>query len=551
MGATAAIYHHPDTIESDSRPLAGRRTAGQSFLAGYAKHVDADVIHCAADADWVIGQFRTLMQQNGWNGPIEGALTSRPADLAASGTFMLPGPSLDRFAWVRRRVGQQAYSLCGITHTVSTRRIMESLYALMAAPVEDWDAIICTSKAVQSVVARELELSASFLSRRFGARRVPMPQLPVIPLGTDTATFAHDPAARVKWRASLDIGEDDIAVMSMGRLSVFEKMDPTPLFLSLQRAAKKTERKLHLLMVGWFGDENSEKIHRDAATACAPDVSISFPNGKDQDLRYSIWSAADIFALPVDNIQETFGLAPIEAMAAGLPIVCSDWNGFKDTVIHGETGIRVRTFTSAPGTGQASANRFEDNQDNYFQYLGLLQQRTVVDVPEMAAAFSALIGNPDLRRTMGQAGVRRAKTFYDWSAIIPQYQALWAEQTARRLRGQPSSPCESGEIPNPSSADPFYLYQDYPSDRLLVTSVLSADAAMTAADVDHLIDLSGARLLKRIIASAEQIAAVQQIIAADGPMRLSDIVQRAGLPSDQTAACVLWLAKYDRIRIQS
>ena len=33
-----------------------------------------------------------------------------------------------------------------------------------------------------------------------------------------------------------------------------------------------------------------------------------------------------------DSVEETFGIVPIEAMAAGLPVVVSDWDGYKDTV---------------------------------------------------------------------------------------------------------------------------------------------------------------------------------------------------------------------------
>ncbi|MEM6663336.1 MAG: glycosyltransferase family 4 protein, partial [Pseudomonadota bacterium] len=418
------------------------------------------------------------------------------------------------------------------------------------SPVEEWDAVICTSKAVQSVVAHELDVAATYLTRRFAARRVPMPQLPIIPLGTDSARFAHDPAARTQWRQQYGFADDDIAIMTMGRLSVFEKMHPAPLFLALQRAAMETERKLHLLMVGWFGDENTEKLHREAAAELAPDVDVIFPDGKDPDLRYSIWSAADIFALPVDNIQETFGLAPIEAMAAGLPVVCSDWNGFKDTVVDGETGYRVRTLMSAPGMGTESAHRFEDGMDNYFQYLGLLHQRTQVDVPELASAFVALINDPEKRARMGKAAAERAQAMYDWAAIIPQYQALWSDLTARRLRGQPSSPRETGEPANPASIDPFVLYQKYPTDRLPVTAILSVEKAVTTDDVARMVHLTGAEQLKRMVAGANQIAAVCETINTDGPIRLDTLIQKTKLRQDLVMACVLWMAKFDLVQIR-
>ena len=59
--------------------------------------------------------------------------------------------------------------------------------------------------------------------------------------------------------------------------------------------------------------------------------------------RRSVWHAADVFVSPSDNIQETFGLAVLEAMASGLPVVASDWDGYRDLVADGETGFLVPT----------------------------------------------------------------------------------------------------------------------------------------------------------------------------------------------------------------
>ena len=61
---------------------------------------------------------------------------------------------------------------------------------------------------------------------------------------------------------------------------------------------------------------------------------------KDKHLLYS---GADIFVSPGDNIQETFGLAVAEALAYGLPPVVSDWDGYRDLVTDGETGFLVRS----------------------------------------------------------------------------------------------------------------------------------------------------------------------------------------------------------------
>lgn len=547
--ATASIFHHPDAVESDDKPLAGRRTAGQSFLGGYARHVQAQAVHCVAANQAHVDHFRELMADYGWNGQVQGAFMHQPNTLSDPGVVFLPGPGLGTHAWPRRRTGQRTFSLCGITHTVSTKRIMEGLFDTLTGPTEAWDAIICTSKAVHSVVDTQLDEVEAYLKRRFSARRVPRPQLPIIPLGIDTSRFETKPEWRKKWRDEYKVSDDGIVIMSMGRLSVFEKLHPAPLMIALEKAAQQTEQKITLLMVGWFGDKATETLHRKAAAEFAPSVQVAFPNGRDADLRYEIWSAADIFTLPVDNIQETYGLAPVEAMAAGLPVVCSDWNGFKDTIVDGETGIRVRTLMSRPGAGRSIAERYETGQDNYHQYLGFVHQRTAIDVPEMANAFSSLIQNPDLRARMGAAGKARAKQIYDWEAIIPQYQTLWADLNDRRARDSPASPREGAEPANPAAVDPFRLYARYPSDTITGSAVLNADTALDADQVQALVELTGASNIKRLVTAQDNIVKISALIVEHGPLRLDDLVTRSGFTPAVTEGAVLWLAKFDKVRI--
>ena len=55
------------------------------------------------------------------------------------------------------------------------------------------------------------------------------------------------------------------------------------------------------------------------------------------------WASADLFLSLVDNPQETFGLAPVEAMAAGIPVI-GDWDGYRFTVSDGVEGFRIPTL---------------------------------------------------------------------------------------------------------------------------------------------------------------------------------------------------------------
>jgi hypothetical protein len=74
---------------------------------------------------------------------------------------------------------------------------------------------------------------------------------------------------------------------------------------------------------------------------------------------------------------------------------------------------------------------------------------------------------------MGQAGRKRVQSVYDWSVIIPQYEALWAEQTrlrmlARQKHSQSSEPTGKALLahPWPARMDPFDAFGSYPTHTL-------------------------------------------------------------------------------------
>ena len=102
------------------------------------------------------------------------------------------------------------------------------------------------------------------------------------------------------------------------------------------------------------------------------------------------YAEADIFVFPPIN-QEGFGLPPLEAMAAGTPVVATRSGGIVETVRDGETGLLV-----AKNDAQA-----------------------------LAEAIIQLLDNDALRESMGRAARARALGHFTWDRIAERAYAIY------------------------------------------------------------------------------------------------------------------------------
>lgn len=544
-----AIFFHPDQIEGAGKDLVGRRSAGQSFLKGWLRHAGGAEVRAVTETNDGAKGFEEAARALGETRPMRVSVMRGGGDFTKAGTVFFPTPGYQRAPWLRQRFGQKSCSLVGITHTVSTRRIIDSLHTLHGEPIEDWDAIICTSRAVRSVVRRQFELEAEYFRQRFGAARVPQPQLPVIPLGIDADDFTPIPGARERLRAQFGVPDDAVVVMTMGRLSVVEKANPVPLYIALQMLAQQIKQPIHLWQVGWASRKEEEELHRDGAAQIARNLTSTIIDGREPDIRRNIWAAADIFTLPTDSIQETFGLVPVEAMAAGLPVVMPDWDGYRDTIVHGKTGFLVPTRMARAGTGIQLARRFADETDGYLHYLTLVQSQVQLDVPAYARALGTLIQNREARRTMGAAGAAHVRATLDWSAVIPQYLGLARDLTARRMAGTATTPPLSSGPISPLEVDPFDLYADYPTAVLDIDVPLAIGLRATNELVALFDRISGRDLYKRRAFDVAQLGRILKVVSGDKPVTTRQVAATLAEDLAPTEAAVLYLAKADFLRL--
>ncbi len=468
----AAIWYVADSFDASGKklPIVGRTAAGEGFLKALATYGKLERIYCFTGAASGHDEFRAQIQRLCQKPPKTSFIEwSDFQKLGKPGCLYVPEPALEVHAWNRRSLGnQRSYSLCGITHTTAHNQTIDAIGSLLTAPLQSWDALICTSKVVHATVTRLLDDQASYLEDRGAGRITARPQLPVIPLGIDSGQFmpsSKTDQARKEFRQQLGAGDEDIVVLYLGRLSVNIKTNPYTMLSSLEKVATRTEKRIHLVLTGWFQDNNNMNAFSEAIKSFSPSVNTVLMDGRQDNIRKYIWYAADIFVSLIDNIQETFGISPVEAMAAGLPVVVTDWNGYRDTVINGKTGYRIPTAFPSRGAGEELAIRFQSGIDSYESYLGHCSAATIIDENACVEAFSRLVNDRNLRVQMGEAGRKHVRDNFDWEKVIYQYQTLWNELAERRNIDSESAPTKPGAPAIPLRQDPFKLFEEYPTTR--------------------------------------------------------------------------------------
>jgi hypothetical protein len=153
---------------------------------------------------------------------------------------------------------------------------------------------------------------------------------------------------------------------------------------------------------------------------------------------------------------------------------------------------------------------------------------------------------------MGAAGQSRAKTQYDWSVIIPQYEALW-DRLAERRGVIGTTETESG-TGWPARPDPFDVFRSYPSRTLQPDTPLAlvdetADIAL--ARFQRYQSLAMVRFAQAMLPDEGEVAEVFRR-AEGGAKPASHLV--ADIPRNRRAVVfrgLAWLIKLDFLRITS
>jgi phosphatidyl-myo-inositol alpha-mannosyltransferase len=148
------------------------------------------------------------------------------------------------------------------------------------------------------------------------------------------------------------------------------------------------------------GPDSRRRRHIEEATAARQQRGVVFIDGPSDAELPRFYHAADIFCSPATG-NESQGIVLLEAMAAGLPVVASNIDGYASVITHDIDGVLVRPR----------------------------------DPVALADALGGLVRNSDARAALGAAARRRAD-FYSWprvtQRILAYYERLIEERRAHR-----------------------------------------------------------------------------------------------------------------------
>jgi hypothetical protein len=230
-------------------------------------------------------------------------------------------------------------------------------------------------------------------------------------------------------------------------------------------------------------------------------------------------------------------------MATGVPQVVSDWDGYRDSVVEGETGFRVPTMWMRcdADLGVSAAVTTEGLLDHF-----AIAQSVAVDVGLLEKRLAALIENQDLRARLGAASRQRALLEYGWPSVIRRHEELWAELRAIALRAPPGPRADRAYV-NPPFFDAFSGYATHrlsPSTRLVAgpagpDATRERDALMLYRECTWLEE----GLVERLLS---------QVPAGVGTITVKSLVDTISeTPEPAALRHVMWLLKSGLLRIAS
>ncbi len=204
----------------------------------------------------------------------------------------------------------------------------------------------------------------------------------VVPIGIDTAQVAGASSTPFRERYPQLAGKN--VVLFLSRLDPKKGLD-----ILIPALAKLAQRRNDFtLVLAGSGEKAYETQVRRLITAYGLHDLTVFPGFVQGEDKWQLLREADVFVLP--SYQENFGIAVVEALAAGLPVVMSHRVNIYREIVEAGAGVVTELAPEA-----------------------------------LAATIDELLSNLSLRQEMGQKGRQIASARFSWEAITSEMQRVY------------------------------------------------------------------------------------------------------------------------------
>ena len=196
-----------------------------------------------------------------------------------------------------------------------------------------------------------------------------------IPFGVDLARFRP-------------CGSKDAGTVTIGTVKGLEKTYGLDHLIRAFARLHQSNPKVKLMIVG--RGSQADALRR-LCVNVGVEKSVTFIGAVENEKVPEYLNKMDIFVIP--SLEESFGVAAVEAAACQLPVIASAVGGLPEVVVDGETGYLV-----PPRDAGAIADR-----------------------------LALLVTHTELRRRMGQAGRALVEKQYDWARNAERMEQLYRD----------------------------------------------------------------------------------------------------------------------------
>lgn len=405
------------------KPLLGAYVAMGSFALGLLKHGDFDEYHAYYDQEFL----KTLSKDEAIRAyfRFEKLKVIKLKNLVGNPDVSYQVLHFEEFSpyeevIFRNMLSRKNIPLTRRIYTIATNAHLRELLniCLLSGGGRPYDSIVVPSKPTREAVLAYFADVSSVTSGRFAYRG----RVDVIPHGINIEEFQS--RDKLHSRKNFMIPPHATVLLSIARISSVSKMNYDRLLKFFSRLAKRTEAELLLVIAGSDPDNEAQDLLGIASELGIADRIKIITNFKDES-KADILSCADVFISLSDNLQESFGINLIEAMAMGLPVICTDWDGYKDIVDDGVTGYRIPTVWKVRECRQDILVNFVNPYSH--SVIHRVSRNIHIDMDLLISRALELIDHEDVRRKMGQKGRKKVERTYSVKMEISRFQALWQE----------------------------------------------------------------------------------------------------------------------------